>query len=69
LSFLPFPVEGPERDLRLQEANNFLAQVEVRRYNAQLVSTQMGTFWSNLVSYDDPDGESSEKSFSANISL
>jgi hypothetical protein len=62
------PVEGPERDLRLQEANNFLAQVEVRRYNAQLVSTQMGTFWSNLVSYDE-DGESSEKSFSANISL
>jgi ribonuclease D len=56
------PVEGPERDLRLQEANNFLAQVEVRRYNAQLVFTQMGTFWSILVSYDEPqDGESSEK--------
>jgi hypothetical protein len=56
------PIEGPERDLRIQEANNFLAQVKVRRYNAQLVSTQMGTFWSILVSYDEPqDGESSEK--------
>jgi|GEM_PF-6485876 len=33
------PVEGPERDLRIRETNDFLAQVEVRRYNAQIVAT------------------------------
>lgn len=51
------PVEGPERDLRIREVNDFLAQVKVRRYNAQILSTQTGTFWSILVSYDEPREE------------